>query len=117
MDGKPYKGRAAIEGLIRDIRKKLKIDELPPDAHGRRFGPIRHLLSDLIVDVKGDHATSESYWTEIITNGKNAQGVGNPPSVLKMGRYEDELVKRKGQWLYSRRIITGDLQMSRPVLQ
>jgi uncharacterized protein (TIGR02246 family) len=117
VDGKPYRGREAIRGLIRDIRKKLAIDQVPPDAHGRRFGPIRHILSNLVVDVKADRATSESYWTEIITSGKNAQGVGNPPSVLKMGRYEDELVKRNGQWLYSRRIITGDLQMPRPELQ
>jgi ketosteroid isomerase-like protein len=116
VDGKPYKGREAIEGLIRDIRHKLQIDTLPPDAHGRRFGPIRHLLSNLSVELHGEHASSESYWTEIITNGKNAQGVGNPPSVLKMGRYEDELVKKNGQWLFERRIITGDLQMPRPAL-
>jgi len=117
VDGKPYKGREAIQGMIRQIRGRLGVDQAPPDSHGRRFGPIRHLLSNLVVDVKGDHATSESYWTEIITNGKNAQGVGNPPSVLKMGRYEDELVKRNGKWFFSKRIITGDLQMPRPDLR
>jgi len=116
VDGKPYKGHAAIVGLIRDIRQKLGIDKVAPDAQGRRFGPIRHLLSNLSVELQGDHATSESYWTEIITNGKNAQGVGNPPSVLKMGRYEDELIKKNGKWLYNRRIISGDLQMPRPNL-
>lgn len=116
VDGKPYKGHDAIMGLVRDIRQKLGIDKLPADAHGRRFGPIRHLWSNLSVDLKGDHATSESYWTEIITNGKNGQGVGNPPSVLKMGRYEDELVKKNGRWLYNKRIISGDLQMARPNL-
>jgi ketosteroid isomerase-like protein len=116
VDGKPFKGRDAIQAMIRDIRHKLQVDKVPPDAHGRRFGPIRHLLSNLSVELKGDHATSESYWTEIISNGKNAQGVGNPPAVLKMGRYEDELVKQNGKWLYSRRIISGDLQMPRPSL-
>jgi ketosteroid isomerase-like protein len=117
VDGKPYKGREAIQGLIRDMRKRLGIEQLPADARGRRFGPIRHILSNLIVDVQGDRATSESYWTEIITSGKDNRGIGKPPSVLKMGRYEDELVKLNGKWLYSRRIITGDLQMSRPELQ
>lgn len=43
-------------------------------------------------------------------------GRGNPPVVLKMGRYEDELVKKNGKWLYDRRVITGDLQMPRPAL-
>jgi ketosteroid isomerase-like protein len=116
VDGKPYKGRQAIQELVRGIRQKLQIDKLPADSHGRRFGPIRHLLSNLIVDLQGNRATSESYWTEIITNGKNAQGDGNPPSVLKMGRYEDELVKQNGKWLFSRRIISGDLQMPHPDL-
>jgi hypothetical protein len=116
VDGKPYKGRQEIQALIHEIRQKLAIDKLPPDSHGRRFGPIRHLLSNLMVDLHGDRATSESYWTEIIANGKNAQGVGNPPAVLKMGRYEDELVKRGGKWLYSKRIISGDLQMPHPDL-
>ncbi len=116
VDGKPYKGRQAIQGVVRDIRQKLQVDKLPADSHGRRFGPIRHILSNLIVDLHGDRATSESYWTEIISNGKNAQGVGNPPSVLKMGRYEDELVKQNGKWLYSKRIISGDLQMPHPEL-
>jgi ketosteroid isomerase-like protein len=116
VDGKPYKGRQEIQALIHNIRARLQIDTVTPDSHGRRFGPIRHLLSNLIVDLKGDRASSESYWTEIITNGKNAQGVGNPPAVLKMGRYEDELVKQNGKWLYSRRIITGDLQMPHPDL-
>jgi ketosteroid isomerase-like protein len=116
VDGKPYKGHDAIVAMVRNIRQKLGIDHVTTDSHGRPWGPIRHLLSNLSVDLKGDHATSESYWTEIITNGKNAQGVGNPPSVLKMGRYEDELVKKNGKWLYNRRIITGDLQMPRPNL-
>ena len=116
VDGTPYKGHDAIVAMVRNIRQKLGIDQVTKDSHGRPWGPIRHLLSNLSVDLKGDHATSESYWTEIITNGKNAQGVGNPPSVLKMGRYEDELVKKNGKWLYNRRIITGDLQMARPKL-
>jgi ketosteroid isomerase-like protein len=117
VDGKPYQGREAIQAMIRNIRTRLGVDQAAPDSHGRRFGPIRHLLSNLVVEVNGDHATSESYWTEVITNGKNAQGIGNPPSVLKMGRYEDELVKRNGKWLFSRRIITGDLEMPRPELR
>jgi hypothetical protein len=116
VDGQPYEGRAAIQGLIRDIRKKLNIDALPADHRGRRFGPIRHIVSGLTVDLHGNKATSESYWTEIISNGKDSRGIGNPPAVLKMGRYEDELVKLNGQWLFSRRIIMGDLQMPHPQL-
>jgi ketosteroid isomerase-like protein len=116
VDGTPFKGHQAIEKLIRDIRQKLNIDSQPADSRGRRFGPIRHIASDLVVNLQGDHATSESYWTEIMTSGKNPQGVGNPPSVLKMGRYEDELIRKNGKWLFSRRIITGDLQMPKPDL-
>jgi hypothetical protein len=114
VDGTVYKGQEKIRGLIKDIRTKLDIDSLPADGHGRKFGPIRHIPSGFILDLKGEKATSQSYWTEIITEGKNAAGVGKPPSVLKMGRYEDEFVKQNGKWLFSKRIITGDLSMPKP---
>jgi hypothetical protein len=69
-------------------------------------------VSNLIVDLKGNTATSESYWTFLISNGQT-NGIPNPPSVLLMGRYEDKLVKQNDQWLFSKRIIT-DLSMPRP---
>jgi hypothetical protein len=31
-----------------------------------------------------------------------------------MGRYDDELVKQNRKWLFSKRIITGDLSMAKP---
>jgi ketosteroid isomerase-like protein len=114
VDGQVYKGKEKIRDLIKDIRSKLEIDKLPSDEHGRKFGPIRHIVSGLIVDLRGNKATSESYWTEIITEGKQADGIGKPPSVLKMGRYDDEFVKQNGKWLFSRRVITGDLSMAKP---
>jgi hypothetical protein len=114
VDGAVFKGQQKIRGVIKDIRTKLEFDSLPSDKRGRKFGPIRHIASGFILDLHGDTATSESYWTEIISEGKNAQGVGKPPSVLKMGRYEDEFVKQNGKWLFSRRIITGDLSMPKP---
>lgn len=63
---------------------------------------------------QNEFATIAVHWTEIITNGKNAQGVGNAPGLLKMGRYEDVFVKQNGKWLFSKRIITGDLSMPKP---
>jgi hypothetical protein len=114
VDGVAFDGQDKIRGLIKDIRSKLDVEKLPSDRSGRKFGPIRHVVSGFILDLHGNTATSESYWTEIITNGKNAQGVGNRPSVLKMGRYEDEFVKQHGKWLFSKRIITGDLSMDKP---
>ena len=116
VDGVLYKGREQIRSLIADMRAKLSIDSLPPTGRGRRFGPIRHISSGFILDLHGKTADSESYWTEVITNGKNDQGVGLPPSLLKMGRYEDTFVKQNGKWLLSHRIITGDLSMAKPVV-
>jgi hypothetical protein len=114
VDGTVYRGRDQIRALIKDIRKNLDIDSLPATAAGKKFGPMRHISSGFILDLHGSTATSESYWTEVITNGRNEQGVGLPPSLHRMGRYEDTFVKQQGKWLLSKRIITGDLMMPKP---
>jgi hypothetical protein len=116
MDDASYQGRDKIRGLIEGYRKMGFLKDAPVDKHGRRFGPVRHVTTSLILEVKGNSATAESYWMEVISNGKNSQGVGNPPSVLNMGRYEDELVKRDGKWLLSKRTIIGDMFQPRPEL-
>jgi len=50
------------------------------------------LVSDIQIKVDGDHATARSRQLSII-RGKN----GDPTPVLA-GRYEDEFVRRDGQW-------------------
>ena len=117
VNGTTYKGRDKISAMVAGFQKSGYMQGAPVDKHGRKFGPVRHVTTSLILDVKGNTATAESYWMEVIANGKNSQGVGNPPSVLNMGRYEDELVKQNGKWLFNKRIIIGDMFQPKPATQ
>jgi uncharacterized protein (TIGR02246 family) len=108
--GKPFKGREAIKQFARGMRERFKLDTRPAvDERGRRFTPIRHVLSNLVLDVKGDTATADSYWTELLASGRDASGRGRPPTVLNAGRYHDTFVKQKGRWLIKERRVIGDL--------
>ncbi len=68
-------------------------------------------MTSLKLDTKGSSASAEVYWLEVMAtaNAGNTQGPGSPLSLLSMGRSEDELVKRDGKWLISKRIIIADM--------
>ena len=80
------------------------------DAAGRRpFGPMRHVTTNYEIDVRGDTATVRAFFIEIVSNGPNTPPGSKPPTIHAMGRYEDELVKREGQWFFSKRVVLTDL--------
>jgi ketosteroid isomerase-like protein len=80
------------------------------DASGRRgFGPMRHVTTNYEIDVRGDTATVRAFFIEVVSNGPNIPPGSKPPTIHAMGRYEDELVKRGGQWLFSKRVVVTDL--------
>ncbi|HEX4024779.1 MAG TPA: nuclear transport factor 2 family protein [Steroidobacteraceae bacterium] len=107
--GQTVRGREAIRQFIADFRNRSKFDQLPPEADGRRFSPVRHVVTSLNLQIDGNTAASESYWMEIMDNGKDKDGVGNLPSVLNMGRYEDQWVKQDGKWLIKKRVVVHGL--------
>ena len=61
------------------------------------------LLTNPVIEVKGDTATAHVIWTGVAN-----QGVGKPPSLTEEGREDTELVKRDGKWLIKRRYISSD---------
>jgi SnoaL-like domain len=107
-----FKGRSEIRGLIRSYLARFGAGRNPPDSHGRRFSQLRHVVTGLKLDVGGSSARGEAYWQEILATAAKAGGTSSPAasfSLWNMGRYEDELVKRDGTWLFSRRIILADM--------
>ena len=102
------KGRAEIMAYVAPGRDRPNSD-VAADTHGRRFSPVRHVVTSLIIDLQGDSATAESFWLEIKANGRNADGMGLPPTVRNMGRYEDIFVKQNGKWLIKQRTVVGDM--------
>lgn len=108
--GKVFKGHKEIAGFVTGMRQVLKLDARPAvDKLGRRFAPIRHILSNLVVEMNGNTATADSNWVEIVSNGRLPSGRGKPPSIINAGRYRDVFVKEKGQWLIKERKVIADV--------
>jgi ketosteroid isomerase-like protein len=99
----PFVGREAL-------RKQWFPDHDPTDAGiGRKFGPMRHVTTNYEIDVDGDTATVRAFFMEVVSNGANVPPGSNPPTIHAMGRYEDELVRQDGQWLFARRVVITDM--------
>ena len=67
-----------------------------------------HLLTNFVIDVKGDTATAWSRWTFIIpaADGK--------PVIGQSGRYSDTLVRENGHWKFKRRQAMNDIPAGPP---
>ena len=81
-----YKGRATIQKIFEGTCEMMAF--------------INQACSGAVIEVDGDTATSR--WT--ITEFTKRHDFDTLEMFL--GTYEDELVRRKGEWLYSRRTLT-----------
>ena len=61
------------------------------------------LLTNPVVEVRGNRAIARVIWT-----GVSNSGVGKPPAVTEQGREDTELVKMDGRWRIRRRYISSD---------
>ena len=88
-------GPAAIEQMLEDGFGKT-----PPDfVNIDNF----HLMSNFVVEIDGDTATAASRLTYFV------RGPDNAPVAKLAGRYNDELVREAGRWLFKYRKVTGDI--------
>jgi uncharacterized protein (TIGR02246 family) len=67
-------------------------------AAGTQF---RHMVTNIAVTLDGDRATATAYLLVLISHNGSHRTL--PP-----GRYECELMKQNGQWLFSRRTVFHD---------
>ena len=67
-------------------------------AAGTQF---RHMVTNIAVTIDGDRATAAAYLLVLISKDGSHRTL--PP-----GRYECDLVKRGGQWLFTRRTVFHD---------
>ncbi|HZL95348.1 MAG TPA: nuclear transport factor 2 family protein, partial [Vicinamibacterales bacterium] len=94
------------------LRKQLFPDNPTGSGNGgaaREFGPMRHVTTNYEIDVHGNTATVRAFFMEVVSNGANTPPGSNPPTIHAMGRYEDELVKQDGTWLFSHRTVITDM--------
>ena len=87
-----YSGRAGI----REFSNRFA-------AFRARGSQLRHVLSNLAVDVKGDQAHATAYLVHIITrNGKS--------EMMPPGRYDCRLERVDGEWLFKHRLVVLDAE-------
>lgn len=97
----PFKGRDAL--------REQWFPNSKPGAGGGAYGPMRHVTTNIHIEVHGNTATNRAYFIEIVSNGPNTPPGSNPPIIHAMGRYEDELVKQNGKWYFSKRNVVVDM--------
>ena len=107
--GVEFTGHKTIKDMIAGFRNRNDFSNRVPDPHGLIFGPVRHVVTNLIMNIKGEEATAESYSIEIASGGRNEKGQGQFQKIINVCRYQDDLTKRSGKWLISKRLIIGDL--------
>lgn len=88
-----YKGIEAIKGMYAAV---------PADSPQRKSYSLNILINNMYITVNGDKATARFIFTETIVEKE-----GDAPRILIQGREFDELVKRDGRWLISKRQILG----------
>lgn len=95
-------GRDAIAEMVEGMRQSEE-QRLTQDTSGLRPAAGRHNITNIVIDVNGDTATSTAYWFHM--------GNANPERAAQLnsfGHYEDELVKVDGEWLFSKRKIYNE---------
>lgn len=85
-----YVGRAAISDFARRFARFRE-----------RGSQLRHVISNLIIDTDGDRAKARCYLVVFLTRDGSSR-------LLGPGRYECELRKVGGQWLFERRVVIMD---------
>ena len=80
-----FKGPAGIQAAMEKYFKPT------PGA-----APFYHVLTNVIIDIDGDHATASSKWTFI-------QFAGGHPQIGAVGYYDDTLVRENGRWRFLHR--------------
>jgi ketosteroid isomerase-like protein len=88
-------GRAAIEAFYAESAEEA-------DAPAAQ-GTFHMLISNPVIDVRGDTATASFFWTGVINTG-----IQEPPQLLEQGREYDLLVRQEGQWRIRKRVVIAD---------
>jgi ketosteroid isomerase-like protein len=70
---------------------------------GSNRGNTFHILSNFVIDVKGDTATAWSRWTFV------TPGADGKPVISQAGRYDDTLIREDRRWKFKRRVASNDI--------
>lgn len=101
MEGKVFRGRDEIKKIITDMKASRAARLADKDPANDPPPIMHHVMSNAVIDIVGaDNARHHCYWMTV-SGGPEL----NSFRVAAEGRYEDELVRRGGEWLIHRRKI------------
>ncbi len=98
-------GKEAIRKAMSGFGGGRKVD-IPPGATSRPR--MRHMIINHVIDVDGDTARTVAYWFNFTNNTPQ-----NDVQLMYFGHYEDELVRRGGRWLFTRRRVFNESRQNR----
>jgi hypothetical protein len=84
-------------GPIGTAHGRTEIEALMTRTLGGRVGGSFHVISNPIIELDGDRATSDVMWTVVTRGTDDAAALG------MIGRHKDELVRENGRWKFLRR--------------
>ena len=88
----PYVGKPAIRRFTESYDERYRL----------RLNGLKHFTVNIVSQIDGAHAKSSSHLQLVSTGPKGAR-------ILFTGRYEDELRRVDGQWLFARRKLHQDM--------
>ena len=96
------RGRQEIREFIHESIKKRKERNAKTIAEGKQVKPARHLITNMVMDIKGDKAEVTAYWVNV--------GPGNDDYARthSYGIHHDYLEYVDGKWLFSKIIISNE---------
>jgi hypothetical protein len=96
------RGRQEIHEWISGAKKRAKERNAKALSEGKKVERIRHFITNMVLDVKGDKMTAKAYWVKL-RPGNDAYA-----RVESYGHYEDSLKYVNGELLFSKRIVFND---------
>jgi hypothetical protein len=99
-------GAVALDGMQKILASvDTDRERFNPDAKpgAEVFGNMRHIITNVVINVHGKTADSTCYLLNTAYNAKQKK-----TEILAMGRYDDQLVKNNGEWRIKRRMIITD---------
>jgi hypothetical protein len=98
-------GDGAIRGYdaIRKIIGAMPKAKASNDAPKLRPATGRHNITNIVIKVNGNKALGRAYWFHYSNNNPQRTAVFDG-----YGHYEDEMIKVKGQWLFTKRRIYNE---------
>jgi ketosteroid isomerase-like protein len=93
-------------GGFGSVRGPAAIQAFMEKNMGPNKGNTLHVLTNFVIDVKGDTATAWSRWTFL------APGPDGKPVPDQAGHYNDMFVRENGHWKFQRRVAPRDIPVS-----